>query len=230
MKKGIFTQMMNKIVIRLWIVGLLLAVPAKAEKPNNDESEKSEVTKSQDCDYPRNVVKMDVGPSWIVSEVQTPRNIYKSKTGIGLGIDYQHLWRNGLGIGVNYLFFATNFSHDPMVEDLDMRMHYIGPSFVESWRWARKWRADSSVGVGFSSCIETSKILNWHYDNELATEYSVGIFGQLGIEYMFSKSVGIGMQYQGLFMPMKEPKNNKRKYDVYGIKRIDAKIGIRFYL
>lgn len=213
-------------------LGVLFAVPAKAEISQRIDAEENEMTASRVRMFnnPRNVIKMDAGPSWIVSEVQTPRTIYKSRFGVGLGIDYQHLWRKCIGVGVNYMFYSTSFNHNPIVEDINMRMHYIGPSFVGSWRLGRKWRADSSFGVGFSCCIWTDNVIEWHRVDELETEYNIGILGQMGIEYMLSKTVGIGMQYQGFFMPLKEPANYKGDYDLYGIKRIDAKIGIRFYL
>ena len=67
--------------------------------------------------------------------------------------------------------------------------------------------------------------------NDLESEFSVGFFVQLGIEYMISRSIGIGLQGDGLIMPMKKPENYKGKdYDIYGIKRLGAKLGIRFYL
>lgn len=78
-----FGRLLGKLPILL--LGVLFAVPAKAEISHSIDAEENEMTALKVCvfDNPRNVIKMDAGPSWIVSEVQTPRTIYKSRFGVG---------------------------------------------------------------------------------------------------------------------------------------------------
>lgn len=186
--------------------------------------------------YPRDVLKMSGGPSWIVSEIETPSRIYKSKLGYSFSADYQHLWRRGFGIGANFMYFGTSFD-----EKFDMRMIYFGPSFVCHIVFGQKWRWDSSLGLGFSRYTEkmSDKYYNYYHDYYTPksprsnTSYSENRFGtmlQTGLEYMLSKSVGIGLQVTLTTTSLKKPEGHGDKYDFYGIRRIDPQIGLRCYL
>ena len=63
------------------------------------------------------------------------------------------------------------------------------------------------------------------------TPTNIGVLGQLGVEHMFSDRIGIGLQLNTFTMRMKRPDNmDTSKYDFYGIRRLDAQIGLRFYL
>ncbi|MBR1546301.1 MAG: porin family protein [Prevotella sp.] len=170
---------------------------------------------------PSNILKMSIGPSWITSEIQTPTRAYKNKMGFCVDIDYQHLWKSGLGVGINYLYHSTSFD-----EGYSIKMHYIGPSIVASMKFGDNWRMDASLGLGYSVCKEDNG-----YFIEDHSESNLGVLAQLGIEYMLSKSIGIGIQFNGFNMRMKRPDDiNTSKYDFYGIKRLDATLGLRFYL
>ena len=178
---------------------------------------------------PRDVLKMSAGPSWIVSEFVTPYRIYKSKLGFSFGADYQHIWRTGLGIGVNFTYFGTSFD-----EGFSMRMFYLGPSIVGSLMCGQKWRWDVSVGLGFSHYMEELDG-GYHsyygsYSNTSYSENRLGTMLQTGLEYMLSKNISIGLQINLTTMSLKEPEGYDNKYDFYGIRRIDPQIGVRCYL
>lgn len=197
------------------------------------EVHQNEPTTSKIClsDNPRNVVKVNVGPTLMVSNFQTFRYTYKSRVGLGVGIDYQHLWGNCLGIGFDYLFFTSSFDHDPKVENVSIRVHYIGPSFVQSVKLGRKWRIDASEGIGLSGYIESFSVIDNHRINQTNSEINVGISAQLGVEYMLSDHIGLGLQGDVFVMSMKKPDDFKLKdNEYYGIKRLGARIGVHFYL
>lgn len=178
---------------------------------------------------PRDVLKMSAGPSWIVSEIETRSQIYKSKSGFSFGADYQHIWRSGLGIGINFMYFGTSFD-----EGFSMRMFYLGPSIVGSLMFGQKWRWDSSLGLGFSHYTEELDGGHYgYYSSNSKTSYSenrLGAMFQTGLEYMLSKNIGIGLQITLTTTSLKEPEGYGDKYDFYGIRRIDPQIGLRCYL
>lgn len=173
-------------------------------------------------DNPANIFKVNIGPSWITSELQMPTKTYKGETGITLEIDYQHFWRSGIGIGFNYLYHSTSFD-----EASGVKLHYFGPSVAYGIKLGNSWRMDVALGVGYSVYLEKLK----GFVAGESSESNVGLLGQFGIEYMLSKSIGIGIQLNSFTMSMKRPDGiDTSKYDFYGIKRLDALLGLRFYL
>ena len=176
---------------------------------------------------PANVFKLSVGPAWITSEIVTERQRYKSKLGIGVTADYQHLWRSGLGVGVSYLYYGTSFEGD-----YSMRIHYIGPAFVCSTKLGDKWRWDVALSLGYTLYKE---IVNGSHQGMLfrdasATESRLGFTGQMGIEYMVSREVGIGFQINTFTVSMKKPEGyNISSDEFYGIRRMDTLLGLRYY-
>lgn len=168
---------------------------------------------------PKDIVKLSAGPAWITSEVQTPQGKYNRKSGFSLGADYMHLWESGLGIGVNTLYFGSKFD-----EGIKVRLFYLGPSFVGSLTFADKWRAETSFGLGYCMYKEMMGPLE-------ETSNNLGFLGQIGIEYMVSRNVGIGLHLNSFLVTMKRPEGyNTDKYDYYGLKHIDLMFGVRFYL
>ena len=178
-------------------------------------------------DNPSDIIKVNAGPSWITSKIETNRRIYNSKMGYAINVDYQHLWRMGLGLGINYIYFGTSFD-----EGFDSRMHYIGPSFVCSWKPGEKWRWDTSWSVGYSSYTEKVSESQGGVSYGLsATESNIGGLWQMGIEYMLSKKIAIGFQMNAFTMSLKKPEGyDTDKNEFYGIRRIDTLLGLRFYL
>ena len=175
---------------------------------------------------PRNILKIGAGPSWIVSEIETYKRVYKSKGGFSLSADYQHLWGSGIGIGANYLYYGTSFD-----DGFNIRMHYFGPSFVASLMLGQKWRWVSSFGVGYAHYKEniTDSRLS-AYANSAVSSGRVGVMIKTGFEYMLSKNVGIGLQIDYFVMSLKKPEGLGDKYDFYGIKRIEPQISFQYYL
>ena len=176
-------------------------------------------------DNPSDILKVNAGFSWITSEMQTPTRTYKSKRGFSAGVDYIHLWRKGLGFGINYLYHTTSFD-----EGFSIKMHYIGPSFVASMKLGTQWRFGALLGIGYSSYTERAD--GYMYGFGLSeTKSGVGVLGQLGLEYMLSKQVGLGLQMNTFTMSLERPSGfDTDRYDFYGIRRVDLQLGLRFYL
>ena len=176
---------------------------------------------------PPDIIKVNAGPAWITSKVETDKHIYNSKVGYAFNVDYQHLWRTGLGFGINYIYYGTSFD-----EGFDVRMHYIGPSFVCSWKPGDKWRWDTSLGVGYGRNTEKADEHQGGVSYSVsASESNVAGICQMGIEYMVSKKIAIGFQINAFTMSFDRPEGyDTDKYDFYGVRRMDTLLGIRFYL
>ena len=109
--------------------------------------------------------------------------------------------------------------------DFSAKMHYIGPSLVGSIKLGSSWRMDAALGIGYSVYSEA-----YNRAGE-ESESNVGAITQLGIEYMLSKRIGLGLQLNTLTMRMKRPDDiDTKEYDFYGIRRLDAQLGMRIYL
>ena len=171
---------------------------------------------------PSNIFKVSAGPTWMTSEVETSKGVYKNKSGFELGIDYEHLWRWGFGLGLNYSYFATSFD-----EGFSIRMHYIGPSLVYSIMWGQKIRYEIGIGMGYAYYKESGNTL-YRYT---ATESQLGMLGQIGMEYKLSNHVGLGLQVNASTIKMDKPEGyDMDKNEFYGIKRLATLLGLRFYL
>ena len=201
---------------------IILELEEKKDKELLEMTQELIKRREKALDNPSNIFKVNVGPSWITSELQMPNKTYKDVTGIALELDYQHFWRSGIGIGFNYLYHSTSFD-----EAYGIKMHYFGPSVVYGAKLGDKWRMDCALGLGYSAYMEEYS----GFTVGGSSESSVGLLGQLEIEYMLSKSIGIGIQLNSFTMSMKRPDGiDTSKYGFYGIKRLDALLGLRFYL
>ena len=167
---------------------------------------------------PRNILKFSIGPTWMTSDVDVDGKIYKHESGYMVSAEYQHLWKRGIGAGINTVYSKTNLT------GFTMKLYYIGPSIVFASMLGEKWRYDISYSIGFSTYNESDAYIS-------ADTRGVGMTANLGIEYMLSRRVGIGLQYGTYVMRLPEPTNyDKGKYDFYGVRQINLQCGLRFYL
>lgn len=176
---------------------------------------------------PHDILRLNAGPGWITSEVETPTRVYKRKNGFSASADYLHFWKKGLGIGINYMFYRASFD-----EGFDMNIHYIGPSIVYGMNLGKKWRWDLALGLGYANYREN--ILGYYgltYYDLTESQNRLGFITQIGIEYKVAGNFAIGFQLNGLIIRLKKPEGyNVDKYDFYGIKRTDTQLGLRIYL
>ena len=208
---------------------LMMTTICKAEPIVVVEQEKDSLSVLTDSvrNNSKDILRLNIGPSWIVSEIETYAGVYKRKRGFTLSADYLHFWQSGFGIGVNYMYFTTSFK-----EGFDVNIHYLGPCVAYGINIGDKLRWDISSGFGYAYYGEsaTGNI------NGVSLDLSAGegCFGgilQTGIDYKVSKNVSIGFKINGLIMSMEKPEGyNIDKYDFYGIKRIDALCGISIYI
>ena len=216
--------MRKSIVFLLVCLISLLTAPVCQAAPRvtteQEESNPSQLTdsvgkKTQD------IIRLNVGPGWIVSEIEAWEGVYKRKMGFSASADYQHFWGIGLGLGVNYMFHNSSFDGG-----LDMNIHYLGPSLVYGMDFGGKWRWDVSTGIGIAYYNESS---SGSYKGD--SQFRFARTAQIGLEGKLSDRVGIGIQVNGFIVSLKEPEGYKNdKYDFYGIKRYDVLVGVRIHI
>lgn len=216
---------------RIWGSMLLLpdslvnidAVSAIQKAELNKDTELANLTREQISRYerainnPKNVFNANFGYGIVTSKIVTPRREYKDKGGFSADLSYQHFW-NLLGVGADFNYFHTSFD-----EGFDVDLFYIGPSVALGLKLGEKWRFDCMLSLGYGNYKESK----W------GLSYSEGGFAAksgLGLEYMCSKNIGIGIRVNAFTMSLKEPDGFKvNKDEFYGIRRADILGGLRFY-
>ena len=175
---------------------------------------------------PTSILKVNCGPSIMTSELVAGSKTYKNETGFALDVDYQHLWHSGLGFGINYLYHKTSLE-----SNYSIAMHYIGPSFVASHQFGQYVRVDGSLGIGCSFLREDYDTDAYaHVTRDNLEKTGIAFLAQLGIDFMATKHIGLGLQLNSYVTKLKRPKNvNTDRWSFYGVKQIDILFGARYY-
>lgn len=216
---------------RIWGSMLLLpdslvnvdAVSAIQKAELNNDTELANMTREHISRYertinnPKNIFNANFGYGIVTSKIVTDRREYKNKGGFSADLFYQHFWTL-LGVGADFNYFHTSFD-----EGYDMDLLYIGPSGALGLKLGEKWRFDITLSLGYGNYKESK----W------GLSYSEGGFAAksgMNLEYMCTKSIGIGIRINAFSMALNKPDGFKiDKNDFYGIRRTDILGGLRFY-
>ena len=169
---------------------------------------------------PRNVIKLNTGPSLVCSEVETARHFYEYKLGLDYGVEYQHFWPSGFGVGASMYLFNASFD-----KDLNMGIKYMGPlvAYSDYLDSKRRIRADIEFGLGCGFLKEKG-----FQETNTETDFA-SMFG-VGVECGVAKNVAFGLQLNWNSLFMFEPKGYYIKdEDMYGIERWSLLAGVRVY-
>lgn len=162
---------------------------------------------------PTNTLTISVGPGYVTSEIYTPDRTYKGKAGLEWKAEYNRIFKNGMGFGLQYSGFRANFE-----QDIYMSISYFAPSFIGRKKLGESWIIKYGVGMG----------LFLYNDSGFETHAGFGMDVNFGGEYMVSKSVGIGLEVQAISGSIS--RQEQLPDDVKsGIARINMQGGIRFY-
>lgn len=167
---------------------------------------------------PLNLFRVAIGPSWLASKYELNNRVYTKKRGADFDLDIEHLWKSGFGIGVNAVHNYTSFE-----EGVDMYFNYIGPSLVLAYMFTDKCRFDMGFGLGLGVLKESS-----FYASDTNSRLSTML--KIGVEYMASDRVGLGLQMNALTMRMKKPDDVVlEKNEFYGIQRAGVQLSFNYY-
>ena len=166
---------------------------------------------------PRNIFRLSMGPSWLVSEYYFFGKKYQSKMGLDVAVDYEHVWKSGFGIGINYLYDYTLIGNG-----ITMNLHYVGPSLVMALPFTKS-RLDMALGLGYGFYSESTGF-GEHSESHWAPTI------RLGYEYRLGENIALGLQVNMLVMKMDKPNDVILDNDhFYGIQRVGVQTGIRYY-
>lgn len=164
---------------------------------------------------PANTISLDVGFGYVYSKIYTPYRTYNGKSGVDWKLEYDRVYRNGIGFGLQYSGFRANFS-----EGGYMLLTYIAPSFIGRVKLADAWILKFGIGIGYFG----------YSDSGESTLSGVGLDMNAGVEYMLGKHVGLGIELQSMSSYLPEQVEVTLGEDEHsGISRINIKGGIRFY-
>lgn len=178
----------------------------------NKEAREERMRKHQ---APTNTVSLNIGYGYIYSSIYTPSQTYKGKSGLDWKLEYNWVHRSGMGFGLQYSGFRAIFP-----EEGYMALIYIAPSFIGRTKCADAWILRYGVGIGYFGYV----------DLLYETLSGVGCDVSLGVEYMVSKHVGLGIDLQSVYGSLPEQDGVKLAKDEHsGISRINIQGGVRIY-
>lgn len=169
---------------------------------------------------PSNIVKLSVGPAWITSKVYVGSEEFSGISAFNLMFQYSHLWKTGWGCGLQA--FQSHFKvGDSSYSNYggSANIFYLGPSLTYAYRTDKGWLWTMNYSMGYTSIDE-------------ADSYSgFGMTFDIGVDYMLTKHIGVGvdvMEYTGYF---KAPAEWKQEHSDmrYGYAQIGIFAGIRAY-
>lgn len=161
---------------------------------------------------PQTIIEAEIGYGWIFSDLYSPRGDKMSNPGgLEWKLELDHIYGKGVGFGLQYSGF-TNSSYE------DMMLSYIAPQFVGRMQ-IRNWALKAGIGIG----------LGVYKDNEI-TCCGFGSNCSLGVEYMLTEKIGLGVTFNTLGIRLPKQDNSFLDEDqINGIQRINILGGFRFY-
>ena len=200
------------------VAGASFDLALRSDEPYQEYQEAKQRAEELQKNLPRRVVKVNFGPSWLTSKYETERYVYNSRFGTGYDVEVDFLWKSGFGVGLLYGHTRTAFK-----EDIKMYTDFVAPGLVFAYMIGEKWRMDGGIMIGYSSYSETWK-------GYKMSESHAGLLMQVGMEYMLSPNVGLGLQTNVFSMRLDKPEGLKlEKNEFYGIRRLGLEAGLRFY-
>ncbi len=189
--------------------GSFPACPADSVMIDGKQEDKTEMR-------PQNMFRVAIGPSWISSKVYVTYNAYyKYRGALDVCADYEHLWQNGAGVGVN---FASN--HVSFDQYGSFTQTYLGPSFVYAYRWTKHIGLECALGLGCSFYAEQGGY----------NDVGLGTMCKLGVEYLCTEHFGIGLQYSAWSSYYSKPDDFQLANDEqYRLDRFGFQVGLHYY-
>jgi hypothetical protein len=234
----------NRIIITIWIVSgslLPLSAIASPEVSDSQEIRKDSITTDNHATQllgiapteqktdrskakqPVGSIKAGIGPVWTTSRVymENNRDYETNIRGTGFGASVTTLRWGCTGIGLDFYLSRTTIEHRTYgrIEDLSFTQFYLGPSFVCGGRLIDRLRGEATFGLGLAVHSDTGQ-------NELG----FGIHSSLGLEFMITPKIGIGVEGVNQKHLFKKPDGyNTPNDESYGYQQLGVLFGLRTY-
>lgn len=126
-------------------------------------------------------LKVAAGPMWTTSEIYYPNGSHESgMRGFGMALSYTMAGDDFWGIGIDAQHIRTKVRQ--YKTDWDYKMTYVGPCFVAKHDLSESFRLYGTLGIGVA--------LFKDYD---ASEVGFGFRYDLGVEYLLTKHLSVGV-------------------------------------
>lgn len=189
---------------------------AVMEGAKRDAEEMAQMIK--DLTLPSNGLRLSMGYGKIMSDVETFKGI-KHPSGLEVMLDYEHLWRSGLGIGVNTAMFRSSYSEASDGVNGNLSLYYIGPCLVCAYKFKKHWGMACNFGLGYA-----------YVDDVFIQQSGIGFMGKVKIDYMLNDDWGLGIETSILNSTFKKPKDVVLKEnEKWGFSRMGYMFGVRYY-
>lgn len=163
---------------------------------------------------PANLLRLSVGPSMIVSKMSTPTRTYDALTTAELVMEYEHVWKRGLGFGVNLSFMSFG-----MGDGIHVTQFSLCPTFVGAYKTDKGWLWNTELGIGYGQM-----------DDGYLLQGGVVSLCKAGVDYMLSNHWGIGTEINSIVLRRNAPDGWDTKKDgQYGLQRYNLLVGLRYY-
>ena len=163
-----------------------------------------------------NVIKLNFGPGLIYSDIYEynyPRAIrHKTSLSLELSVDYAHIFKNGIGFGINFIQSHLNA--------IGSNERYAGASIYYACLVNNRWYLDVSLGAGYAR--------NDYGENK----NGIGLFEEIGAHYKLTKHWGVSAEIRLLNCYYKKPNGWEEvvgKDTSFGTKRAALTLGAQYY-
>lgn len=221
--------------VYLFVIAFILSLVPFAEihsaEPETVETHENEsvevqapaspvVIRSFRSSVPSNIIKLNFGPTWMMSRVETSQGEYTGTLAVVLTAEYTHYWQGGIGLGVtmDYSYFYFDY-------DNELSMLYAAPTFSYSWRPARKLLME--LGAGLGGVYYTANSYS-HDRHRTENDFGLGLHTRFGVEYMLNNHFGLGGEVNTL-MSLYPDNTHWLKNRASGFFRMNIVTGVRFY-
>lgn len=198
----------NARIINLILLCCPIIQNSMAQEP---ASQQHTLQRSQDL----HALIINASPGWIISKIYTNQGEYSWLSGMGFELSYRYLTSNGYGFSIEYAQNETTFTSVPYES---LKLNYVGASFNYGGHISEKWIGNVGIGLGYA-----------YYSNGSYNEYGLGIKTSVGLEWRFTKHVGVGVELDNtaVFLPKQD---NLPKDYTSGIRRLSINAGLRIYI
>ena len=177
-------------------------------------------TEATESRPPRHIFKMDGGYGWTAGDFFQPlNNIYQNRYSPSWRASYSYMLLPTVGLKLAYdgthYDFPTN----------DLTQHYVGLGLTSRYYLPRNWVVDEAFTLGCAFA-----------NDEIKKQHSFGATCDLGVEYMLTRHVGIGAEFNLIYSRYLSPYANSSlikpgTWDLdENLLRLSLTGGLRFYI
>lgn len=168
---------------------------------------------------PRFTLDISAGGGFITSRVITPYGSDRGTGGMDWRLAFEQVFNSGIGYSIQYVGSKTTFTYNYSMTQL-----YIAPSLIYRGR-LDNWILKVGVGIGYFGLRDEDEKVN-----KTGSIAGVGFNSDLGVEYMFSEHIGLGISLNAVSASFPNADRTYLEENEYsGMGRISALAGFRYY-